>query len=929
MNPNVINVWLSMKALLEGMEKPEEREITHYTNLFIDVFKKQSPNFEVDPQQVIEFAKQELGIGIEKSTTISDGIDHKIWLPERKKEIKWDFWNRYRRYLLEVRHLPTRVITNMDELSQHILGLLENPLRPGVWDRRGMVVGNVQSGKTGNYIGLINRAIDSGYKLIIVLAGIHNSLRSQTQWRIDEGVTGINTNQENALKTLNTYFGVMNLTGETFLPILPVTTSMQNGDFNRRVAMQLNAIPHENSPPIILVIKKHGSVLDNVRQWLDWATNGNEEEKINVPTLLIDDEADYASINTKILENDEGEKIDPTAINRKIRYLLEKCERSAYVGYTATPFANIFISHNEPHPKYGEDLFPRSFIINLPAPSNYIGPARIFGLTPTDDMSLMDPVERLDLTYPVKDYEISFPDRHKNTHEVMELPDSLIKAIHTFILSTAVRKARKQVAHNSMLVHVTRFVDVQNQVYKLVEEERKKLKDKLISHKANHAQSIIQTLKKLWDTDFEPRMNAIQNHPEVQDANMTRVSWAEVQPQLLDVIDDLQVRSINGTSGDVLDYFQHSNGLTVIAIGGDKLSRGLTLEGLTVSYYLRASKMYDTLMQMGRWFGYRPGYLDVCRVFTTPQLIEWYERITLASEELRSEFEKMVNSGATPKEYGLKVRTSPEGLQISAANKMRSSTKMYVTYSGALIQNVAYHKDKQKNAQNYQNLVRLIEQLKTNTSKVTYEQKKASHLWRGAPTEVVLKFLENYQWNVRSPKSKPDLLAKYIRKSMARNELTHWNIALISKQSGQDPVSIAGMPVRLLERKDREPEDQDAFVMLKQNVYSPSDEWIDLSETQYEAAKKKTLISKQKLNPDKVYNEQKLVPSGYFVRKERSAKLGLLLLYTLDHRHNEGHDKFFDDPVVAYAISFPSSNKQIEVEYQVNDVYYKLFQDED
>ena len=137
-------------------------------------------------------------------------------------------------------------------------------------------------------------------------------------------------------------------------------------------------------------------------------------------------------------------------------------------------------------------------------------------------------------------------------------------------------------------------------------------------------------------------------------------SWEEVSSQLPDVVSDIQVRMINGTAKDALDYSEYEGaGLKVIAIGGDKLARGLTLEGLCVSYFLRASRMYDTLMQMGRWFGYRPGYLDLCRLYTTPDLSEWFGHIADAAEELREEFDIMAATGATPREYGLKVQSHP------------------------------------------------------------------------------------------------------------------------------------------------------------------------------------------------------------------------------------------------------------------------------
>lgn len=170
-------------------------------------------------------------------------------------------------------------------------------------------------------------------------------------------------------------------------------------------------------------------------------------------------------------------------------------------------------------------------------------------------------------------------------------------------------------------------------------------------------------------------------------------SWSQIEAALPDAIADIEVRKINGTAKDALDYAERGEtGLKVIAIGGDKLSRGLTLEGLCVSYFLRASKMYDTLMQMGRWFGYRPGYLDLCRLYTTSDLEEWFEHITEAAEELREEFDLMAASGATPREYGLKVQSHPV-LMVTSRLKMRAARSLMLSFSGQLMETVSLYRD--------------------------------------------------------------------------------------------------------------------------------------------------------------------------------------------------------------------------------------------
>jgi hypothetical protein len=163
------------------------------------------------------------------------------------------------------------------------------------------------------------------------------------------------------------------------------------------------------------------------------------------------------------------------------------------------------------------------------------------------------------------------------------------------------------------------------------------------------------------------------------------MSWEELEPHLLPAVSKIEVRAINGTSADALTYKDHrAVGLSVIAVGGDKLSRGLTLEGLTVSYYLRTSRMYDTLMQMGRWFGYRPGYLDLCRLYTTQELADWYSDITVANEELNREFDQMAVENASPEDYGLRVRSHPDGLLVTARTKMRDSREMRLSFAGVV-----------------------------------------------------------------------------------------------------------------------------------------------------------------------------------------------------------------------------------------------------
>lgn len=446
----------------------------------------------------------------------------------------------------------------------------------------------------------------------------------------------------------------------------------------------------------------------------------------DVPLLVIDDEADYASANTKEYRDDLGEidpDADPTRTNELIRKLLNLFEKSAYVGYTATPFANVFMHHEATNKSVGEDLFPRSFIINIPAPSNYIGAEKVFGLErPGDGRESRG----LPIIKNIADAEDIFPPRHNKWLEVESLPPSMHEAILCFVLACATRRVRGDVeADNSMLIHVTRFTLVQEQVAELVREVLTDIRRQL--EFPGTGGDVLAKLRKLWNTEFVPKFEPIAAALPQED--LSPVDWEDVEKELFKATKRITVREINGTAKDALDYAEHPQGLSVIAIGGDKLSRGLTLEGLSVSYFVRTSKMYDTLMQMGRWFGYRPRYADLCRLYTSPVLAQWYRHIATATAELREEFDLVFDRGGNPLEFGHRVRTHPDGLMITAANKMRSSSRIRAGFSGTISETVSF--DTRSAHQNLDAFNRFFEELPKNHAK------GGRYVWKGVDGTLI------------------------------------------------------------------------------------------------------------------------------------------------------------------------------------------------
>jgi len=332
-----------------------------------------------------------------------------------------------------------------------------------------------------------------------------------------------------------------------------------------------------------------------------------------------------------------------------------------------------------------------------------------------------------------------------------------------------------------MLIHVSRFQNWQKVIYRVVEEIFNFYKGGI----EMRIPLIVEEFRNLFEVSSANNKSYTDTSSQILasslssiDPNIQLHKWEDVLSHLFDAASRIQIREINGGSKDVLNYFDHSTGLSVIAIGGDKLSRGLTLEGLSVSYYLRASRMYDTLMQMGRWFGYRPGYVDLCRLFTSREINEWFCHITLASEELRNEFDYMSDvAGATPEKYALKVRTHPGVLQISASNKVRSAVDINISWAGRLVESYEFQKDVNVVASNLKSTIDFIKDLPGSPQNV-----RDNYLWLDIPPQSIRQFLQKFRLSESLKAADPANLLRFIDVQIQNGELTNWRIAIMSKR---------------------------------------------------------------------------------------------------------------------------------------------------
>ena len=694
---------------------------------------------------------------------------HKSWLLARRSECDFFFWNRYKRYLEEIKHWNPRLTGTLGRDSDEIVDLLGDPKSEAAFQRRGLILGDVQSGKTANYTAICNKAADTGYRVIIVLAGTMENLRQQTQERLDAEFSGRLSQyllDPSKKEIENVSVGVGRFGKEK--RIASFTSVIK--DFDTNILKSNDLSLHSVIDPVLLVVKKNKSILNNLIRWLR-NNNTDASGTIDLPMLLIDDEADNASVNTK--KEDE----DPTAINDAIRRLLKLFCRASYLGITATPYANIFINPETNDEMRDDDLFPRDFIYSLAPPSNYIGAEGIFGA----EALFKDALEEL---HP-EEIDAFFPFKHKKGHPVTELPPSMKEAMAYFLLVNGIRDIRgDRSTHRSMMIHVSRFTDVQNQVRDLVTVWLLQMRSDLQNYSRlaeSESDKIIGIayLKAVWNK---------HKLSEKAGESGTPMLWHDfLSNYLFKAAAPIDVRAVNQLSGSTsLDYFNHrENGLRVIAVGGNSLSRGLTLEGLCVSYFYRKSQMYDTLLQMGRWFGYRPGYDDLFKIWISVEAIDWYGYITAAAEELRLEIARMKNANLTPMEFGLKVRQDPASLIVTAKNKMRAGTMVRrpVTISGRLLETPRLKADAISLKSNEEVFKAFIKRLDMFGQRTPLE--KDLYFWKGVDKGEIEQLLRDFTTHPWHLSFQGQALADFIRDKMSD---TAWDV-VIAEGSAEEPYT--------------------------------------------------------------------------------------------------------------------------------------------
>lgn len=660
------------------------------------------------------------------------------------------YWTRYKNHLIGKNFSPAGIDTLEQKTLPKLMSYIGNPNEDSEFRIRGLVVGDVQSGKTSNYLGLISKAADAGYKVIFLLTGTIESLRRQTQKRVEEGFIGYDSvNAEDV--------GVGRGTRT------PKAFTSRDTDFTGKNDQNTTYRISDNaSEPMIFVIKKNVSVLKKLYASLKNINTSNVVSQITAPMIMIDDEADNASINTN--KKDE----DPTRINNYIRKILKLFARNTYIGFTATPFANVFISYDSENEMLDDDLFPRHFIYSLESPSNYCGAQKYFF------------EENSNIQY-IKDHsEAIFPLRHKKEWEGDKLFPSFYHSINVFLLANAIRDVREieTNTHRSMLINMSRFTAVQSVIKEIVEkyfaEMKRAIKQNCRCKKEDYLRNPL--IKTLYDSFVQEFLD--------NDCFGKTATWEQVFEKLPNAIKDIEIAVVNSSkNSNKLDYSKHEkDGLRVIAIGGLALSRGLTLEGLCVSYFYRNTSTFDVLMQMGRWFGYRDDYGDICKIFLTEFSYEYYREISQSIEQLKRDIRLMGAQGKKPEDYGIRVRNNSTEMGITAANKMRN-TKAKTdrkSFYGNVFETPYLHRSIPKIKQN-------IDLTTAFLNEITLEQKdnNVKHpYFKGIASDKIMELLE--QLNIHEANENFD--TSQICRFLSKNTDLKFDILVMGGSTGNHTV---------------------------------------------------------------------------------------------------------------------------------------------
>lgn len=867
---------------------------------------------EIEIKRIKEEVEYRCQVKHHDGSSISDDYNHYDWYTDRLHSENFEsfFWNRYRDYLLEKLDLGLNVVNRLDNSTLvELMNYLGDPKNQSDFLRRGLIVGDVQSGKTSTYIGLVCKAVDAGYKVVILLTGTIETLRNQTQKRVEEGFVGFDISQcSNGALASRVGVGLDNK------PLYVTAMTSREYDFVGNVNRITTSL--ESNKVVLFVVKKNTTVLYKLINWLV-SLNADSQGKIDYPMLLIDDEADNASINTNKPEE------DPTKINSLIRNLIDVFKKRTYIGFTATPFANVFINPETTEDMENHELFPENFIYCLPTPDNYIGAQKIF----YKDGKYYNSLKYIKDAGIIDEDNYSFYYKHKKDWRGV-LPKSLTDAIYVFLLANAIRDLRNDNDKpRTMMVNISRFVDVQHYVKSCVEKIYEKIYIKIKYDLVKDVDKIacIPELKRIYDLWND-------NYKDLE------FSWEEIVSCLFNSIEKIEIKVINSSKGsDKLDY-EHNPNLRVIAIGGLALSRGLTLEGLIISYFYRNTSTYDVLMQMGRWFGYRRYYDDLCRIWTSKTSANWYCEISEATDLLKDDIQLMRDYKKTPRDFGIRVRNDSKELRITAANKMRLATDKIelINYFGDVFETPYLINDRLLNEKNLQSVKALVEKCTSSGIDFLRQDTRGKHFaLKNVNKKLIINFINDYKSSTYNRRFDTNQIFQFLV-TCTDDSINDWDIVFMEGTKKQEPFEIAGKQIFPIVRDYSIDEYKGRINIGNRGKLAGTSDGLQCLDDDDVINKAKKLFEENYIeeNGYPMNPEKKNYPvNTWFKYVDAEYRNPLLIIYLINLSTDDTETTYKEElegPWVGLAIGLPNIHgRNIEIhKFKVNPIYSKQETDE-
>ena len=818
------------------------------------------------------------------------------------------------------------------EIRSTTLALMDripNPNNTVASDSHGMVVGRVQSGKTAHFTGVIARAADKGYNFIIVLSGMYNNLRNQTQFRMDRELTG----------ELQEGYCVPRPSKKW------VCLTDSDGDFDNTQSPSCLIRP---TGPMIAIVKKNPTTLKKLRTWLNSSPSDVKELKL----LLIDDEADYASVNTankempdaeNALEGEEEglseEELEEeercTTINAHVRSIRNLFNTHAYIGYTATPYANVFIDPEDDGAEFdfedgsgveelGRTLYPRQFITALKKPPGYLGIEDLFPSKPIKNQ-ISHAVIISDETDDLKDQFGEIKDL-----ESQEIPESLYLAMIDYCLAGAALAATTvdwDETHHSMMIHISSKAPLNLPLARLVKQTIENWSNLWFDEGDPVIFKLRKDMRKRWNNKFK---DDVKNHLK---AKITLTSLFDDE-YISDFLEEIEFSILNDKKSEAseiaeeegfdiaLDFEERGeDGWKVIVIGGDLLSRGLTIEGLCTTYFIREAKNYDTLTQMGRFFGIRK-YAPFVRIHTTGKLLGWFTWLGSVEKDLRDEIEHYAETGQSPLDFAVRVlRHDVEGGMLPTdRNKMRRVKKVDRGLQKTATQTRFLPLD---SVGDLKENITLAQKLLQNAQKHNSGKEVSGHwLWENVDVSFIDDFFGSSTFNSKSWNKEG--VRGYIHRinEAKKNLLSEWSIVLINNPQASTRVVPfnklknieIGMPTR-----GRPTNTSNQIAELVTAEHTAIDLWGSAG-----SSHKKNDFQATNAKGNKAFSRR-------LMWEKRNENQPCLLIYIIDSQAKanvKGHSPLFDDKlnkpnVLGISVILPNLELTDEEKKQIRS-YYRL-----